>query len=1019
MSDYGWGMFKKGLKRRKKEVRRMRVMTCLAVFFLAFTLLLQDNIGALKMELNYRHSGRWFACASDSFFNNYSYLEKSGTITVGSSIYLLHPHVSADGSFVNDLAPIETTAENGTIQKEKPEIVDASGEFLPPEQEIVVENFGRSRFVEGHIGVLPEDFAENNGIRLYDGRFPQADDEIAMDLPTLHVLGLSYELGQEVSFYVSMKEPLLPANAHFVNGERVYDDEDLYLPLKLVSFTLVGTTERYTARWTCGSEMPSAIITQSAFDASGSYEKKLRFYDLPESIKGEDVWEYASSQFEVFSEREKEWLSDPRHLNENGEPTQIHKWNLDAYENPLWGSRTLYKYITILLAVMSACILAYLMASYLGKRRRFFSGMREIGSSSAEVLALAAYECVVGSLPFAAVSAAVAYGASAVIALILKNTLGTKSFFVFSIKTACTMLISVALVFAASLGAALLLFSGRGITQKKKRLGKGAEKALSRRAAKKQGMPYLGLSETLVRDRRIHSVKTFLLRAVTALVCGLILYSFAVTADSGYWYARRKNGGGDFYGAYKQNQSNQSFVCTVDIEPKWLPGGRKFDTEEAYLSTDTFWNTENTLGMDFIDDVAQLSGIKSFTYATYDNTHTLEWDGKDGDPFLDHCIDEALNSGELKNRIKLRFDGKHLDEMRRCMDSTLYKLLCFKDTKTLWRSLKPYLDKKTANYNDFVSGRQVVIVVDTELWTIRKNNFEWRGSTLESVAETEENKWEALGHSFDPGDTVTIKSSNGKDGTDTEVVIAGVIPASEYSKLAYGRGDMNESRIYRVDEDRYGLFMTVGSAGLAERVMTNDGGKFGLNVFGIKFDSIAASENVTKSLSALCIRYGVTFYDLTDANNEIHSEFIDTLLTYGFFGLLLVVLYLFVMGSVAKEDRAALVPKTSALYHAGTSRSALKLQKSLDAAGQSAWVLASVPVFILLEGAAGMKYHAPADNRLTTALLAFARSCIDSIKNLVGTVWSVISLLLLLLAVMLWLLNRKLVLEDELPERRN
>ena len=50
MSDYGWGLFKKGLKRRSREVRRMRVMTCLAVFFLAFTLLFQDNINAFQLE---------------------------------------------------------------------------------------------------------------------------------------------------------------------------------------------------------------------------------------------------------------------------------------------------------------------------------------------------------------------------------------------------------------------------------------------------------------------------------------------------------------------------------------------------------------------------------------------------------------------------------------------------------------------------------------------------------------------------------------------------------------------------------------------------------------------------------------------------------------------------------------------------------------------------------------------------------------------------------------------------------
>ena len=76
MSDYGWGMFRKSLKRRKKEVRRMRVMTCLAVFFLAFSLLLQDNLGALQMELNYRNYGRWFAFDDDDVFTRYPYLVK-------------------------------------------------------------------------------------------------------------------------------------------------------------------------------------------------------------------------------------------------------------------------------------------------------------------------------------------------------------------------------------------------------------------------------------------------------------------------------------------------------------------------------------------------------------------------------------------------------------------------------------------------------------------------------------------------------------------------------------------------------------------------------------------------------------------------------------------------------------------------------------------------------------------------------------------------------------------------------
>ena len=1019
-NDYGWGLFRKGMKRRAREVRRMRIMTCLAVFFLAFTLLLQDNIGALRMELNYRNYGRWFACASDGFFSKYQFLEESGTATVGSSIYLIHPKVSAaDGSFENDLAPVETVGEDGKVSTVKPEVTDENGEFLPPAQEIVVENFGRSRFVEGHIGVLSEGFADNNGIRLYEGRFPEADDEIVLDLPTLHILGLSYELDQEVSFYISMKEPILPDYLHMVNGERVYEAEDLYLPLKLVTFRLVGTLQRYTARWSCGSEMPSAIITQEAFDSLGSYRTELKFYDLAEGLDEEKTWEFASSQFAAFSEKEQTWLLIPSHIDTNKNPVEIHKWNTEAYENPLWGSGTLYRYITLLLAVMSSCILAYLMASYLTKRRVFFTRMREIGASSFEVVKLAAYECGASTLPFAAVSAALAYGAAAGAALILKNVLDIKPFLVLSLRTMLTMAGCVLLVWAVSLAAAIILFTGRRPTQKKKQLSRGAEKALSRRAARKHGRAYLGLSESLIRERRIHAVKTFLIRAVTLLVCGLILYSFLITADAYYSYEKILNGGADFYGTYSQNLFNEDFACRADIEPKYVTRRLMIDYEDTVMSTTTFWQTSKTLSRDFIADVEQLSGIKRFEYATYDNTHPLEWEGKDGDPFVDYCIDTALHGGDLNTRVKLRFDGKRIDDMRNCMDSTFYRFLCFSETKELWRGAGKYLDKSTADYNAFVEGKQIIMVVDTELYTVLKGSFEWRDETLASLAETGENKWEELGHSFEPGDVITIKSADKKNGIDTEAVIAGIMPASEYTKLAFGSGDRLGSRVTWVDEQNYGVFMAVGSSALAERVMVNDGGKFGFNSFGIKFSSIAKSENAMKSLSALCVRYGATYTDLTEDISEIRSDFYDTLLTYGFFCTVLIVLYFFVMGCAAREDCSALAPKVKALRRTGTSTPALKLQKSFDAAKQSLWVMGALPVCALLQGLGSMKYHAPEDHKLTTVLFAFAKSIIDSVKYTVDTILPVLLCLAFLLAAVLWFLNRRLVLKGELPERKS
>ncbi|MBO6060504.1 MAG: hypothetical protein J6P98_00100, partial [Clostridia bacterium] len=94
MKDYGWGLFRKGLKRRSKEVRRMRIMTCLAVFFLAFTLLLQDILSAYRMEMNYRSFGSWAVRREDTTYEGNGALRPCGIISRGSMLYDLYPRAT-------------------------------------------------------------------------------------------------------------------------------------------------------------------------------------------------------------------------------------------------------------------------------------------------------------------------------------------------------------------------------------------------------------------------------------------------------------------------------------------------------------------------------------------------------------------------------------------------------------------------------------------------------------------------------------------------------------------------------------------------------------------------------------------------------------------------------------------------------------------------------------------------------------------------------------------------------------
>ncbi len=942
MSDYGWGMFKKGLKRRKKEVRRMRVMTCLAVFFLAFSLLLQDNLGALQMELNYRNYGRWFAFDDDDVFTRYPYLVKNGEAYVGSYVYSLYPaSFSRSEGSVNDLAPlIDTVDENGEHINEKPPITDDRGNYLPPAEEIIVENFGDRRTTNCHIGAYSEGFIEENGIRLYEGSLPQADDEIVMELGVLHALGVSYELGQDISFYVSETEPLFKHEENNGNSGTERPSEDYYLKLHLVTFRLVGTLERYTARWNSGANLPGAIITNEALKNLPSFRNKYQFYELKEGIGGDKVWEFAAGSFEGF-ENWRSGLYQRLDLKPN-EKGPVEAWNSYAYTNPLWGSSGVYRYVSIILMVMSTCILAYLMASYLSKRRRFFMRMREIGATSGEVWRMSAYECVISALPYAAASLAESYLIAFLASVILSKTLNIEAVFKASPKTLLVIVSSVLLMLAVSLAAAFAIYSGRGIAEKKRSLSKSSAKALRERSMKRQkhGKRYLSLIETLKRLRRISPLKTALVRIACILIGAMILLSFMQVYAQTYCYLQIKNAESDLNGSFTDAFKRDTYGM-VDTEPHWnVTGSKKTDHDKADLSISMpEYSYSNLLGEEFFGELESIPGIKNVIRGAIDSAHTLSWEGKwTDDGFIDECIDMGIDAASDRLGYKLIHNGNNYEKMRRYVDNSLYMLQCCDNTDAVWKAAKPYLCAE-ADKTAFLRGEQAIIFVDENLYCVNAASNESSGEYMlrEEFAAAGENVWKRS-PSFSAGDTVYINNMK-QDGRQTPVKVAAVLPMTEYV----------ENEICGIYSDSYyPVFVTVGSMALAEKVQETDDIEFGANVFGIKLDSIAESENTLKFVSALCVRDNVKYNDTVEIQIESQNYWIDVLLTYGFFTVILLVLYVFIFSSIAREDRALLTEKYRVLHRAGMSMGQLKTQKKLDALIQSLWQLLSVPLFALI-----------------------------------------------------------------------
>ncbi len=996
MDDYGWGMFKKGLKRRSKEVRRMRVMTCLAVFFLALTLLLQDNLNAYRMQANYMDFGSWAVRCEGEEFENRSGLVPCGSVLRGSMLYRLYP------------GPLD-------IDPETEEPYGESRFDVVPEDRISVSFYSNSRNNSlASLGTFDERFAAEQNIGLYEGRWPQADDEIVMELYALEELGYSYELGQELSFYLAERDDKVFLNAECEQaylkaceewrashpgeeppedaGEYFDDDEEddeqviigsdepdeapigdeyprrdnftiekLFGEMQLykVTFRLVGIMERYSVGWDgivngyaegmdSRSWLPSAVVTRAEFDSLTMDKAEQRFYELSPELKRGRVWETAE---ELFTNIENSVTDD----------SVLYVLNRSAYTNPLWGNSGMYRGMTALLIVLSACIIAYLMASYLGKRRPFFMRMREIGASTGEVFSMAAYECVLSVIPAALITFAASYLVGVIAVFIVSKATGVPFRFAFSLRTMLLILACIAGTLALSLAAALLIFAGRGITAKRQGLGRSAARSIKRRSARKERSQrvYLSLSETLVRDRRLHRIKTWSLRIVSILVCGVILLCTFITT---YWIKNYKTFSTGYCDVSAGVQGIYVRQCSIPYKPnKWGKSPKiKMNEHGTCMTVDT------VLPKAFMDEIESLPGVGELSwYGRDDDKVILDWEGKEEDAFLISLFHAYLEAGNLRRKEYGSLDLENGTQYKTAKEPEMFALYGNSQPETAWKLLEKWLDPAVADLDAFLSGDQVIVMVDDKgiILTdgagkhysipVDEDGVVNTGNNGSSEEETglqalPDDPWEELGHSFEPGDTITYRY--GKEKT-LDAVIAGVVPSSqakeELVKLSGDTRFVNklvaaicspaflEKAVKLIKQD------PEDPTGALDELTCYNGVRIRLN-------EISVNESTLKSISNICAKYNVEYSNWVENKEMMRREMLHNLATYGLFGAMLAVLFFFVISSVQNDENARLAEKISILRRAGTERSSIKKQRMADAFRQTLPLLLSLPVFVLL-----------------------------------------------------------------------
>lgn len=842
---------KTGMKRRKKEVRHMKIMIALTVLFLSVTLLFQDNMNLYQMEVNYKNYGEWLLREPiQGDLVTSPYLEHCGKIWVGSSIYR-------------------------TIDDEDAAHIEAD----PQDEE---------RYTGRLLGSLDQEIIQSGKISLYEGKWPEKDDEIAMELDVLQTLGYHYDLGQQITFYISEQENIT---------ELISRDETL--ALHRVTYTLVGTIKSYTTTWSGGDVLPGAVLTKNEFDRLTQPVKGYQFSRIKTEYKDHDVSSFGQKLADSLTKRITETIQGNTDFEEMGYAT-----NEFAYDNPFWSNPVMFRNMTVILIILGISIMSYLMSSYLGKRRKYYYRLREIGATVGQIWNMAAYECISSTQGTALLMLILSYAIGFVIVWGVAQGVQIPFFFVFRWGTLIKILLCVMVVLAISLLCALILFRGKRMTARKNALPKLIKKRLRWRGEKRKRRIRIG--EISKRTRICHPISVFFSRIIGVGVCAAILICLMQINERVMEYHNIRN----VYRDFEIKTPNTTVSIEAEIVKTYrIVNGEKIAGRDMFGGSQEQRMMYDTIPDSMLQELQELSGVKQMDYATYDHSHVFNWEGKgDSEYFQKHlysasCLGYTIDDDG--NQILIDESDPKGREMLEAATKQMYEGRYYQNTKSVWDDLSRHLDQQVANYQKFCDGKQVILL---------ENTFDIAGEE-EVHGETDS--------TLQTGDTLTIETA----GNNLQVEIASILSAEEMD-CDYG----------------YGPYSIIGSETLGRQIAKEDGAIYGYNCINIDFNALANSEATDKIVTRKCVRNQLIYKSGSEYIRTYIRKVVQAVLIYGFLAVILFVLYLFVLSCILQEERYKNQRKKQMLHQIGVSYQQLRRLKIRNGITEVLHLFCSIPV---------------------------------------------------------------------------
>lgn len=520
------------IKRRKKEIGFVSIVTFIAVLFLAGVSLFQNVMNRYVIENNYKNYGEWIFASLDK--------------------ELSHPYFASTGS-----------CKTGAV------ILNDNGEQTAES-----------------IGCVDEGFLGFANLTFYEGRLPEKDDEIVMNLTTLAKLGYSLDLGQTIHLQVMVEREIL-------QGEESYYETETYEK----DFTLVGTIRDFSTTWRYvdGHPLASCIVTEEAMEQMGGSLYTTHFYQLDRA----------------YEEIDKEEMKN-KFLGEEGVV-----FNEYVYDKVVWGSPEMFEDMQELILLIAVLMLGYLMMSYVSKRRSWYYKLRCTGAGRHQIWAMIFIEGMYGTVPWAVFGFGVPYAVGAVACSIVSQKLAMPNIFVVDVAEICTQMITVAGIILLVLLVACLGTSDR-------RLSSNTAEVTSGQLWRLKWAAHGGRNKAkqFIKRQNVRNPWQKAAMAVCTFVVSTILVCCVCMIMEQYEYYELVTGNHHDFSAYKFEMIEGNSYTVVETD--WA--GEETEKEFVFTPEESLYRYDYGISEKLEKELDAIEGIAYREEELYDYSSKLVWD---------------------------------------------------------------------------------------------------------------------------------------------------------------------------------------------------------------------------------------------------------------------------------------------------------------------------------------------------------------------------------------------------------